>query len=162
MACSSGKSSPVNAVRESFHHDRPPPEMRQHRRSDPLVVSDESSFGDPIVGEEHFLGVCDGNSPATDPKGFTLGAWAHSGRSRMTSRGCLSRRMPKKRGWRSRPSRVHCMKLTCATTFGLTQCTPFSDFSSSANGDCFVSNANNSLPRLTSRPVSKPVPTLPA
>ena len=45
---------------------------RQHGRSDPLVVGDEFPFVDPIVGKEHFLGVCDGNSPATDPQSFTL------------------------------------------------------------------------------------------
>src|SRR6267154_4048096 len=44
--------------------------------------------------------------------------------SRKTSSGRLSSRRPRNRGCRSLPSVVHSVKRICATSFGLTQCTP--------------------------------------
>src|SRR3981081_2211281 len=125
----------VNAVRIPFHDNGPSAQMRQHRRGDFLVVLDELPLGDPIIGKEHLVGMCDFNDLSTNANSFTPRARAHTGRSRTTSRGSLSRRTPRKRGCRKRPSRVHCVKLTCATSFGLTQCTPLPAFTSSENGE---------------------------
>ena len=88
----------------ALHRDRAAANVRQHDRRDRLVVRRELALGDPVVGEEHLLGMRD------------------HGRSLTTSRAALSVRTPSSRGWRSLSCTVHSMKATCTTISGRTQC----------------------------------------
>src|SRR5260370_21561308 len=151
----------VDAVRIPFHCDRPLAQMRQYGSSDALVVLHKFPLGDPIIGKENLLRVCYFHGPATGSGGI-FRFRTHNGRSRTTSRAFLSWRKPRKRGRRNRPSRVHSVKLTCAPTFRLTQCTPLPALTSSANGEPSISWEERSLANRTSTFQSNPVPTFPA
>ena len=80
-----------------------------------------------------------------------------------TSAGFLSRRRPWNLGWRSRPSAVHSVKPTWATSRGSTQCTPDPGRPrTGSKGGSGRSRAARAACRLIRVRWSKPVPTLPA
>ena len=74
----------------------------------------------------------------------------------------LSKRRPRKRGWRRRPWRVHSVKPTSATSSGSTHVAPATPVSRSANGEASRSSGVSRSPSSSSVAWSKPVPTLPA
>ena len=49
----------ADAGRVALHRDRTAADVRQHDRRDRLVVGGELALGDPVVGEQHLLGMRD-------------------------------------------------------------------------------------------------------
>src|SRR5439155_13884273 len=94
----------VDAGGIALHGDGAAADVGQHEGRDLLVVSGKLTLGDAVGWEKHL---------------FRMGDQAVS---LTTSRADLSRRTPRKRGWRILPWPVHSMNATWTTTSGRTQC----------------------------------------
>ena len=96
-----------------------------------------------------------GGFGATDSTGL--------GTSRTTSRAFLSWRSPWKEGWRRRPSLVHSVNATSATSSGRTQCARVTPgMRERSKGEVGCARAASRRRRSSSSFEVKPVPTLPA
>src|ERR671923_283123 len=125
----------LDPVREALHVHRPAAYVRQHRLGDALVVAGELGLGQAIR-EERLVRVGDLDRDTHRP-----------GRSSTTSRGSLSRRRPRKRGWRSLPSPVSSVKPIRATSSGRVQCTALRGNWSLAKGGSACSSGASRAPR---------------
>ena len=59
----------ADAGGEALHGDRPPANVRQHRRRHEVVVPGQLRLRDPVVGEQHLLGMCDHGISRTTARG---------------------------------------------------------------------------------------------
>ena len=153
----------LDAVGIALERQRTAGQMGQHDGRDAPVVADQIALGQANLREQDLGGVRELDLVAVDLDHLLLASAHCSGLrpSRPTSLAGLSRRRPRNRGWRSRPSDVHSVKPISATSFGWTKVTDGSR-TVSVKGEPPRTRPSSRLRRSTSVRSSKPVPTLPA
>jgi hypothetical protein len=111
----------LDAVWKALHVERMVPQMRQKNFRDPLMVFRQIQLIQVDVRKHDLLRPGDLDHARADVQ---LNPVHAEGCSRTTSSASLSRRRPRKGGWRSFPSSVHSPKPTSTTRLGATQWIP--------------------------------------